>query len=285
MPSTSSLPLDTLGKLVRLFARKNWPFAEDEGELLETFAKMLANLSQEEQGLVLTLTENFVRIPLTDYPTRMREALRAVPDALIDGAPRVHVLPLVAPEDRDKVKSGLAVIYTSLHLVLPKVPAFKRALDAHRLSSSSSSDGLMQAGRPPCVVVFMDDFVGTGETAEAAIQDYAWRHAMDGDQAIVVSLAAMSAGVARLRRFGVDVYAETILGRGVSDNPGVADKDAALDTLDRIEQRLHISRRFRRGYGGSEALITLLRTPNNTLPVYWVQKRKGGQDWPAPFPR
>ncbi|MGA0532227.1 phosphoribosyltransferase-like protein [Hansschlegelia sp. KR7-227] len=54
---------------------------------------------------------------------------------------------------------------------------------------------------------------------------------------------------------------------------------------DALESTLSIRPFYKRGYGRSEAAISMKRTPNNTLPIFWSTIRKGGKSWPAPFPR
>ena len=49
-----------------------------------------------------------------------------------------------------------------------------------------------------------------------------------------------------------------------------------------IEDALNVEEQFRFGFGGSANLITLIRTPNNSLPLFWLDK---GRSHNAPFPR
>lgn len=58
--------------------------------------------------------------------------------------------------------------------------------------------------------------------------------------------------------------------------------EEAHEIYDRIEARTGAAHGVRRGYQQSEALVTLKRTPDNTLPIFW---ENGGGKWPAPFPR
>jgi hypothetical protein len=73
--------------------------------------------------------------------------------------------------------------------------------------------------------------------------------------------------------------------KGISESTAIENKVAALKIVDRIEKRLRITEKFFRGYGQSEALVKMIRTPNNTFPLYWCDKTKKGDKWPAPFPR
>ena len=55
--------------------------------------------------------------------------------------------------------------------------------------------------------------------------------------------------------------------------------------MDDIEKRLKVNENYRRGFKESEALVCMLRCPNNTFPVFWSTKKVSGESWPAPFPR
>ena len=54
------------------------------------------------------------------------------------------------------------------------------------------------------------------------------------------------------------------------------------DLLKHIETSLGVEEDFKFGYGHSANLISLLRTPNNSLPIFWLDK---GRSHSAPFPR
>ena len=55
-----------------------------------------------------------------------------------------------------------------------------------------------------------------------------------------------------------------------------------LKLMEEIEDKMSVKRNYRLGYGQSEALVTMCRTPNNTFPVFWEEK---GNMKLAPFPR
>lgn len=77
-------------------------------------------------------------------------------------------------------------------------------------------------------------------------------------------------------------HKRAISGQG---NIGSFDEGLALRIYDQIESHLSVAEEYKRGYEQSEALITLKRTPDNTLPIFWSRKDKDGTKWPAPFPR
>jgi hypothetical protein len=53
-----------------------------------------------------------------------------------------------------------------------------------------------------------------------------------------------------------------------------------------IEELLEVESNMRFGRNQTEALIKMMRTPNNTFPVYWEERKlKNGTFFYAPFPR
>ncbi|MCB0337828.1 MAG: hypothetical protein KDD62_16035, partial [Bdellovibrionales bacterium] len=81
------------------------------------------------------------------------------------------------------------------------------------------------------------------------------------------------------------VYVGEIRNRGISDCFAESELDSALEVMDSIGRLMGVQKDQRLGYGGAEALVALDRTPNNTFPLYWMQKRNRQGQWPAPFPR
>ena len=84
------------------------------------------------------------------------------------------------------------------------------------------------------------------------------------------------------QKTGVEVYAYYIFRKGISDYYSDDQRDGCLKTMAGIEDKLKVDSDFRLGYAQSEALISLIRTPNNTFPVFWKKKDKSS---PAPFLR
>ena len=52
-----------------------------------------------------------------------------------------------------------------------------------------------------------------------------------------------------------------------------------------IETSIGVTEDYRLGYASSEALVSMIRTPNNTFPIYWFRNKKEKLNLHAPFPR
>ena len=125
------------------------------------------------------------------------------------------------------------------------------------------------------IIVLVDDFIGTGETALAAV-DYI--HEMvpalkDNSQIVVFSIIALRNGVECLNNVGVKTYCSIEKRKAISEEMVDSDREAATAIMQQIESKLKkLKADYRFGYKGSEALVSMERCPNNTFPVYWLTK-------------
>ena len=124
-------------------------------------------------------------------------------------------------------------------------------------------------------IILVDDFVGTGETAEDVVNfiHVLMPNMTNNDSVKVLCIAAMQAGIERLDKMGVTVYSDMVMKKAISDTLQGPQKDEAIAMMQSIESGL---RKLRPedsfGYGQSESLICMERCPNNTFPVYWLTK-------------
>ncbi|WP_374599732.1 hypothetical protein [Brevundimonas sp.] len=135
----------------------------------------------------------------------------------------------------------------------------------------------------PLIVV--DDFSGSGRTIRKAVERllvvgykpenisvsvlYAMRDAIQCIEALGVRVDAALSGTRCLTEYEF------------SEAEGGA---AAPEIYGQIEAKLGVTEENVRGFGQTEALVSMKATPNNTLPIFWYKGKKG-VGWPCPFPR
>jgi len=130
----------------------------------------------------------------------------------------------------------------------------------------------------------VDDFIGTGEQFFDMYEEIR-RGNKDFNVAGVFSIACMQHGHQRLikgnlRHFCYDIC-EKALDVHLRSEGGDVTRDYSL--YEEIEALLDVDAVDHLGRNQSEGLISLKRTPNNTLPIFWHKGRE--KSWPAPFPR
>jgi hypothetical protein len=284
----SSLPTDIISKVVRLFGRLNWEIyvkedddEEDVEQLFDRYCKFLALLNKEEQKLVLKLTEEFLYCPSSTYNPMIKKALLQIDKSKVENCKQVFLLPLVAPRHSGQVKSSTAWLYQCTTEVISKISGLKLK---PRHGYVDPNFLRRHPDREDALILLCDDFVGTGETAKEAIDYYNNNLRKDNDIPLLVALVAQQAGLDLIKSLGFDVAVTHIRSRGISDSQTL-DPINALELMTKIENKLKIDPDYRHGYKRSEALVSMMRTPDNTFPVFWCGDGCDGSPWPAPFPR
>jgi hypothetical protein len=134
-------------------------------------------------------------------------------------------------------------------------------------------------------IVVVDDFVGTGSQFCKFSHKTRSKYGIPISKISLFVIASMGYRKQKIEKYCstfesiivLDKSLTTLIGSGIAGN--------VYQIYDSIEANLSLHPMYRRGYGRSEALITMKRTPNNTLPIFWNKNMKGGKKWPAPFPR
>lgn len=244
---------------------------------------MLRTLSLEERELVITLAEEFLRCRWNDYPALLDSALASLDPALLQQVDEVVILPLAETRKNGKPKSSSALLYPAKYVVVPNLPG----INGKRIEAYERMSLLKEQcpNRGPTLVLFLDDFIGSGGTAVTTIARFKQEVEKPTDRVFVAALVAQQQGLSALDVLGVDVGVAIKRQKGITESTRIQDGMRALELMDAIETRLDIGPDYRRGYRESEALVTMIRTPNNTFPVFWTSRSSDGSEWPAPFRR
>lgn len=263
------LSVTRLEQLRNLFAKKEWPIEEEvELSVFERFYKTLTMLDDNEQGFLIDFSYRFDHIPLSRYLQFMKKPLQSLRN---DSEGYTLLFVTCSPKaDVGAVKSSSAVLYQL------KGTTIKQHVD---LNPKVVVDNITKVPQytidDKTKVVLVDDFVGTGDTAVAAI-DYIHElvpSLKDNSQIIVFSIIALHQGIERLRKIGVKTYYAIERRKAITEEICECKREAAASTMHSIENRLKkLKKMYCFGYKESEALVCLERCPNNTFPIYWLTK-------------
>lgn len=277
----NDLNINILYKLIETFAIHNW--SKEENDLFDRFCKMLRHLTESQQELILELTSHFLRLGQNRYLYHLRDTLSQIEPEDYETITQIYVLPLLQPADFGKSKSATFVAYEFQSLDITSHVVFQ----GRKCSIVDKPERLPNnINRKPCKVFLVDDFIGTGETAENALNHLINEVGIDKSKIVVVCIVAQKEGFLRISSIGVKVYCSIIRQRGISDKYNSPIREEYQKTMQLIEDFLSIDDGLRFGYKGSEALVSLVRTPNNTFPVFWSEPHlKNGGKFVAPFPR
>lgn len=125
-------------------------------------------------------------------------------------------------------------------------------------------------------LLIFDDFIGSGKYASEVLDELV-SIGIPTSNVVICSLFISELGLQKIS--SKDCHIEYIeVAQSIIDKLLEKEKDL----LKHIETSLGVKEDFKFGYGRSANLISLLRTPNNSLPVFWLDK---GGSHSAPFPR
>jgi hypothetical protein len=282
------LDLNTLHLIRTTWDAREFQFETmaDGENAFNKLCEMLSELANFERALVIEMLNDYEKIPFQQYPALLSQALTKVDTATLDGVHEVFLLPLLNSADRMRgtSKSGHAVLYIAEHVCLKQHPLLKQ-IKTTALVSIEALERPEFAKREGALLIFVDDFIGSGATCLAAHAEYARRYKRAGDKPLVLTLVGMGAAIKQIEDNGISIICGKTLSKGISDNPRFVDKHDAFLTVDSIEGNLERHSDYRWGYLQSESLVSLIRTPDNTFPMFWCRSRLGGGTWPAPFER
>lgn len=263
------LSIARLEQLRTLFVQKNWPVEEDvELSVFERFYKTLSMFNDSEQDFLIELTSKFDHIPLSDYLSFMKGPLQQL--RIDAGIVNLLFVTCTPKEDVGSVKSSSTVLYQLKGTTIKQQVNLKPYVVIDNITRVP----LYKIDKDTKIVL-VDDFVGTGDTAVAAI-DYI--HELlpgitDNAQIVVFCIVALRQGIERLNGIGVKTYYAIERKKAISEEMKAESRDAANSLMHGIENRIKkLKPAYRFGYKGSEALVCLERCPNNTFPIYWLTK-------------
>jgi hypothetical protein len=283
----SKLNLNLIERLNNTFKDKKWTEIVHYNSFFERYCSFLEHLDENELELILELTNDYEWITDNKYLELLTKSLEKLTDFDYLNLDKVFILPLLSRTDREKNKdkSSRHVSYLCNNVQIKFNPLFKdtefQLID--NLDHLPKESKISQDKFP---VILVDDYIGTGETAVEAIEELFEQKKYEKKYIFVLSLVAQEVGLKVVNSIGLDVLYGILRKKGISDKFDSKDREERLEIMRKLESKLNIDKDFRLGYKSSEALITMIRTPNNTFPIYWHKaKLDSGDNWTAPFPR
>ena len=277
------MKIELLFRVSEIFDKKNWEIEEEiVTSKYNLFCEMLELLKDDdEKNLLLELLEDFLHLNAELYSKRIINGIKSMLKSK-SSIKDFFILPLLAENDINKIKSSHHIHY------LFRGTTFKHKISAFQDKGISIIDDLnhIQLGKlkDNQHIVIVDDFVGTGETAKSAINYLLKVHPNLSKKNIsVLTIVIQKSGIETLTNEGISFFYSISVGKGISDKYPENEKQKKIDIMRKIEGRLKgLKPEFNFGYMESEALVCMERTPNNTFPIFWYNKKNINI---APFPR
>jgi hypothetical protein len=288
---SSKFDFVTVKKIKDIFIEKEWEQFEEFDYFFENFCSVTEQLDKSQTNLLLELTENFLWLRQNEYFSYLKKALLLLEGYKHLNLNKVYVVPMLSKSDREKnkTKSSKLVAYSCQNTILKYTDLFKNTTfiiidDLKYLPKKSK----LEANKNPIILV--DDYIGTGDTALESLEEILEIQNYTNKSLFLVSLVTQLTGQQVINDEGFELLASVYRNKGISDNYQGKKEVELKRIMTTIEDLLIQDPRFdedyRFGYKSSESLVSMIRTPNNTFPLYWFNADlKKGHKWKAPFPR
>ncbi len=269
-------------KLKIIFDTKKWVSKEGNKIVFDKFCNLLINLNDKQRDLIIELIDRYTWITLSEYQARIINILESVEKEKLAKLEKIILFPVMRPEDEKKTKSGHQILYI-IKSIKPLLKSYKnirfQEIESYELIRSSSfklndSDAIF----------LLDDYLGSGDTIEATIKEFHSNPNIESSKMNVLSIVTQSDSNEFLKNANVAIYTDLITKKGISDYYNTPELEEKIEIMTEIETLIK-KNKHTFGYKKSEALITLMRTPNNTFPIFWKEHTKNGEIFEAPFPR
>jgi len=264
-----------LEKVLRLMRRQAWLQSRDAAVLA------LHDVCPNDAGFDISL-DLLHRFTFFDVASAQREVCEHSSRAIqeLELSPKDTLF--VALSDADRANSGLVVLnWMKQHLAA----AGGWQKDHFYTGVPAAAHAVSEGGS----LIFVDDFVGTGDTLRrkaAYIDKVLRRRGVDNVTIGLIALAAMKAAESTIRACAKKIAVRHELLRGISDYYNGTElqlaTQAMLDAETMLAKKIGNRRLQSFGYKASETLYAIegTSTPNNVFPLFWWGKMASGLEYP-----
>ena len=285
--SRKGLSPQQLISISSVFNDNGWKIKKElnpEDSLFNRFCERMLEVKDEEgQALFLDLAKRYLWLSSDFYFMNLLKALEHLVSEYekLTSDTKVYVMMLIAPKDEGRTKSSAMLLYLFNDTRLRIDPRFSH----YRFEIISDKESLHQKmDDKDAVLVLVDDYIGTGDTAVACVEQLD-KLGIKMEQIAILSLVAQEEGKKKIEEKGIFFCTSNLRNKGISDYYEGKELEKNVRLMQKIEKDLKVGEKSRFGYGQSEALVTMCRTPNNTFPVFWYEPELGIKKKLAPFPR
>ena len=274
--NTKSIDTNNIGKLISIFEQNSWEISEDEytNGIFNDFCKMLNMYNEEQQELILELTKNYLWVGVQNYFQHITSLFKTISEDQSKehtNIKTIFVIPLVAEKDIGKAKSSISLTY----MIKGFVVFLEKMFEGKKIVIQDNYDYIIDNidKLKKTKILLVDDYVGTGDTAESAIL-YLEGKGIERKKLTVATLVSQEDGYQKIIGLDVEVYYSKLRKKGISDYYTDENASEMFRVMDTIEEQIGVFPEYKYGYKHSEALVTMTRTPNNTFPVFWLESKR-----------
>ena len=275
--------LTTLLKFQEIFEMKSWTQMDGCDDKLNRFGDLIDNLKHDEINLLLELTHMYEWMSYNDYHNNLRRLLKSTLEEQLKGKKQLIIFPIIKPTDESEVKSG-HVVMKMLQGIKPSINGFKKlSIKLLKEFRDLESEKLIMTDNE--FLILVDDYIGSGKTLDKTLNIVSKNESINNQNFAILTMVIQKQAKVELTEKGVIHYNSLVLSKGISDSFITPELETKIETMKRIERKIPKVSQYSFGFEKSEALITLMRTPNNTFPIFWKGILSKGEEIEAPFQR
>lgn len=273
-----------LMKIKEVFDNQHWEKEEKEkNSLFSRFCIRTSDLPDDDsRDLFLELADRFLWVPDDKYLDLMMKCIKKLFDENPDlrSKEHIYIYQLISPEDekKRKIKSSARMLYSFNDAKIIQ----DRQLSQYKVTIRDKIDEneIEKVNQSNSALLLVDDFVGSGDTAVKSVNNLT-KLGVNKTNIYVFALVAQNIGVDKLKNNNIRIAVAEQRKKGITDYYGSKSSEK-IKIMEKAERKLKVKKEFSLGYNGTEALVSMIKTPNNTFPVFWMEPTK---DKKAPFPR
>jgi hypothetical protein len=274
--------LNSIMQLFILFTEKKWMQIDSYKDGLKRFGNLIESLTKEQTDLLLELTERYTWLSYNEYNSILRKLFIELQKSKLETVTKLYLFPIKKIDDEDEVKSGDIVQY-----MLKGILAFIDDYDSIEIILLKKFEELNTENlvlKENEYIVFVDDFIGSGKTLDSTLKIALGNKTIDGNFSILTTII-QEGTVQELLEKNISVLYGKSSKKGISEYYVDDVLESKVNLMSEIENKIPGVKNYRFGFEKSEGLATLMRTPNNTFPIFWKEYMHKKEKFKPPFPR
>lgn len=258
-----------LNKIINLFDEKGWEIDEsNKSSLYKRYINRYTSLkTKEEKEFFLSISKEYKLVDLNEY----NQLLINILNTIFKKTERKDLLifPLLPKRDISKIKSSTFMCYLFNHVSINYYDNLSKKsftiVDNYKMLNIKFKEGKY--------LLLVDDYIGSGDQCTNALDDIIKEIDIEkANHIYIIALYINEKGIKRVTN-KIKNYDNVSLYYGVKTEFVLDESEHILESIGIVEKDQKYL-----GYKDCGDLITLIRTPNNTIPLFRHKKS-------APFPR
>lgn len=275
--------IEPFTRIFNIFVKNRWTEQKIYESVLENFCYLITNLEDPQRELIFELTERYNWISSNEYQGKLTNVLNSIEEEKLTTCKRIIVFPIMKPEDQEKVKSSHTILYMIRGLV-PFLPKYNN-IEIKEITKFEDISQERFDFKKTDLLFLVDDYLGSGDTIKSTLEIVLLNRSIETNRLNIVTVASQQDTIQFVKDIDIPLYYDHIEKKGISDYYDSIKTSEKKDLMLQIEKLIPGCSHFSLGFNQSEALITLMRTPDNTFPIFWKEYKKNGQKYKPPFPR